>query len=143
MASGADTHTHIHTHTHTHTRILTSRTKAISRNQARTGRRPARAWFKNHVAFSKINFSTIALQANIAELSEHVDSCFDHDNHDLLLPYFHSDSFLSHKYDNLIKSNKHELGGRIAQLNKIIESLNRDEHCSKMPRHCCDYYEDT
>ena len=50
MASGADTHTHIHTHTHTHihTRILTSRTKAISRNQARAGLRAARAWFNKH-----------------------------------------------------------------------------------------------
>ena len=37
MASGADIHTHIHTHT----RILTSRTKAISRNRAR-------AWFNNN-----------------------------------------------------------------------------------------------
>ena len=45
MASGADTHTH------THTRILTSRTKAISRNQARAGHRPVRTWFKNVMKF--------------------------------------------------------------------------------------------
>jgi len=37
---------HTHTHTHTHTCILTSRTKAISRNQLRTGPRPAHAWLK-------------------------------------------------------------------------------------------------
>ena len=39
------TDTHTHTHTHTHTRILTSRTKAISRNQAC-------AWFKNWMCVS-------------------------------------------------------------------------------------------
>ena len=36
--------THTHTHTHTHAYI---RTEVISINQARAGRRPARAWFKN------------------------------------------------------------------------------------------------
>jgi len=36
-------------HTHTHTRIFTSWTKAISRNQSRTGQRPVCAWFKNWV----------------------------------------------------------------------------------------------
>ena len=53
---GGHTHTHIHTHTHTHThtRILTSRTKAILRNQARAGLRPARAWFKKIYLFYSI-----------------------------------------------------------------------------------------
>jgi len=34
-----------HTHIHTHASILTSRTKAISRNQLHTGLQPAHTWF--------------------------------------------------------------------------------------------------
>ena len=43
---GGDTHTHTHTHTHTQA-YRRSQTEVILRNQACTGLRPARAWFKN------------------------------------------------------------------------------------------------
>jgi len=35
-------------HTHTHAGILTSWTKAISRNQLHAGQRPVHAWFNNY-----------------------------------------------------------------------------------------------
>ena len=60
MASGADTHTHIHTHTHTYIR-----TEVISRNQARAGRRPARAWFKNMLTINEQrNIPSIGVNKN-------------------------------------------------------------------------------
>ena len=43
MASGAYTHTRIHTHTYF------GEMKVIIRNQAHTGLRPVRAWFKKFV----------------------------------------------------------------------------------------------
>ena len=40
-----------HTHTHTQTHIQTIRTGSISRNQARAGLWPVRAWFKKEHNF--------------------------------------------------------------------------------------------
>ena len=53
---GGHTHTHTHTHARTHASILTSWTKAISRNQSRAGLRPTRAWF-NKIKFNKNQLS--------------------------------------------------------------------------------------
>ena len=49
------------THTHTHAYI---RTEVISINQARAGRRPVRAWFKNHV----IDRNSIEILIKIASM---------------------------------------------------------------------------
>ena len=50
---------HTHTQTHTHTDV---RTETISRNQARAGLRPARAWFNNRISHPQLlNAISIAI----------------------------------------------------------------------------------
>lgn len=60
---------------------------------------------KCHVAFSKVNFSTIALQCTLTESCTNVLPCIEHQYHDKLLPYFHSNAFLLNLHAGLIKVN--------------------------------------